>query len=465
MVLMTVCAITRTSAAEEWKRAELTETKEGSRFLRSMLINDQGVGLAVGYRATGQLVVVFCTRDFGKSWRFAYQRSHLDKPLLSAVDTRASLAVLSADSFMVLCDNATLLRSSNGGSTWYEQKVDGLPSGLSAAWLKMFNSREGVIVYNKWTVLQTTDGGVHWTQRLVGMLPADTLQLSSIRDIHFFDSDHWYVASDNSERGRNRCMMHESRDGGRSWVRSSAIPSPRLTPYGGWTTMADCLQFSDSLHGWIVGSCPLNTVDHRERDIILATSDAGNTWTTQLDTTFVSDFAPASFGLRCVAPLTADTVYACGTGKLLCSTNGGAEWRAQRVEGNNSSALVEASSLFITPWTKVMCTSGLANPLSDVYYLNSSGLSDVSDIASQQDEGIRSSIVVSSCILLRSLQQQTQVELYTASGEKILSTTLTEHNQGIDCSHIPNGLYVLTSYASTVQSPKADARLVLVVHD
>ncbi len=473
MALFAVLLSLPLKADASWKRATIVDDKEGSRFFRSVRIEENGIGLAVGYRALGQLPVIFCTNDFGRHWRFAYQRSHLDKPLLSPVDTRGSIAILSSDSFMVLCDNAILLRSSDGGQHWSEHSIDGLPGDLSAAWLKMFNAREGVIVYNRWTVWATSDAGAHWTLRTQAALPEDSTQHSRIRDMHCFDSMHWYVCSDNPDRAQARAMLHETTDGGRTWLRSTGIPSPRVTPYGEWASMMDCLNFVDPLHGWTIASCPLNTVDNRQRDIIMATTDAGQSWTTQLDTTFVSTNAPVAFGLQSIAALNADTVYACGNGKLLCSTNGGHDWTAQIMELNSSTVHVEAHELFVRPWAQVMCTSGLGNPVADLYYLGADNTSAVGEgstapnshpdlFASQSSN----TIVASSSILLRSLLGTGTVTLRSLCGQLVYSGEYSDEEISIPCYNLSSGLYTLHLQSSTANASTRHALYrVLVVHD
>lgn len=453
-----------TFAQGRWTRATILDDKGGSRFFQGITINSEGTGIAVGYRAVGQLPVIFTTQDFGKSWRYSYQRSYLDKPLLSPSDTKWNMAVVSNDTMLALCDNATLLLTTDGGVTWIEKTIPTMSVEIKQSWIHMFSGGKGVIITNPYSVLETNDGGFSWSPRNVDSLPFNPEYKSNVYALQWFNENHWYLMSDHRTRSIGRYMLHETKDGGRTWNRSSVIPRTRITPSGDSSSMNASLRFSDENHGWLLGGSTLNTTDHRWRDIIVATTDGGNTWKTQMDTVFVDEFATSQFGLEDIYPLNNDTIYACGDGKVIISSNGGQSWHGQPIEGNNMPNAVEAELVFATPQAKVMVTSGLLDPNGTMYYWNESPIAVHEDDKETQQIGITvipQPVVNGYCQLSGTIADGSIVRLYSALGQEVMRYDTYDSNQPMNVRDLPAGVYTVIVQSSETSNCR---QAILLIH-
>ncbi|MFN8358946.1 MAG: hypothetical protein U0264_03440 [Candidatus Kapaibacterium sp.] len=454
-----------TFAQGRWTKSTILDDKGGSRFFQGVSINSTGTGIAVGYRAVGQLPVIFTTQDFGKSWRYSYQRMPMDKPLLSPSDTKANMAVVSKDTLLALCDNATLLLTTDGGNTWTQQTIPSMSVEIKQSWIRMFSGGKGVIITNPYSVYETNDGGFTWTPRTVDSLPFNPEYKADVYALQWFNENHWYLMSDHRTRNIGRYMLHETTDGGRTWSRSSVIPRTRITPYGDSSAMHSCMRFTDANHGWLLGVSSLNTTDNRWRDIVIATTDGGATWITQLDTVFTDALATSPFGIDDLYPLNNDTVYACGDGKVIVSTNGGQSWHGQPIEGNTMSKPIEAELIYATPYAKVMVTSGLFEPNGTMYYWNESTNQvneDDSEVQQSTLTVVPQPVVNGYCQLTGGIADGTIVRLYSAIGEEVLRYDVYDSNQQMNVSALAAGVYTVI-----VQSPgTGDCRqAMLLIHE
>jgi photosystem II stability/assembly factor-like uncharacterized protein len=104
-------------------------------------------------------------------------------------------------------------------------------------------------------IFKTTDGAKHWQTQLTGTAP--TVNYGSLK-LQFFDRDHGLVSL------ADPLVIYRTMDGGSHWT------PVRFPAYG--SASAD---FSDALHGWILGS----TGSTEELVSQLSyTADGGDTW-------------------------------------------------------------------------------------------------------------------------------------------------------------------------------------------
>lgn len=166
------------------------------------------------------------------------------------------------------------------------------------------------------TLLKTTDAGAHWSS-------IDTGKTSSpIVGVRFLSANEgWIVGSGESRTYRvadgwimdfNWGMLMHTTDGGSTWSNVS------LGTLGIIDGTLRRIAFTDSQHGWAVGS----------NAMILSTSDGGATWTKQ-DPNVGQDK-----GFSFVQFVSSQAGWVAGTGgQVLRTTNGGTTWTPVRLTG------------------------------------------------------------------------------------------------------------------------------------
>jgi photosystem II stability/assembly factor-like uncharacterized protein len=167
---------------------------------------------------------------------------------------------------------AGLVRTTDGGLTWYNVT----PSGLAAisqgfsfylydnsnAWLVL-----PVTYYDSGTLYHTSDGGYTWNSAPVPFSNAS---------LQFFDSRNGVaLVGLGVGAGSMAVAFFATTDGGVTWNRVY-INDPTVSgagdslPLGG---LKGAYAFSDPLHGWVGGSIPMS-----ETFYLYATEDGGTTW-------------------------------------------------------------------------------------------------------------------------------------------------------------------------------------------
>jgi len=114
-------------------------------------------------------------------------------------------------------------------------------------------------------ILHTTDGGANW--KVQNWTHSGGIY-AYLRDVKFVDSNNGWVVG--SIYG-NASILHTS-DGGKHWEKQASFPE--------WeSAQLDAVDFVNATHGWAVSSY---NFDGANKEIILHTSDGGETWTYQL---------------------------------------------------------------------------------------------------------------------------------------------------------------------------------------
>jgi len=224
-----------------------------------------------------------------------------------------------------------ILKTTNGGQSWYKKKIEGSIFYLELTSIYFVNDYYGWAVGLGGVVLNTHDGGENWnvnyhiqrfTKYLMDIYFTDALNGYAvgtegviiqttdgglnwshydskfvngiINDIHFVNPDTgWFVRLMGEEN------LYKTTDGGDNWV-----PQNVSGIYA--------IDFADDKNGWAVGY----------GGKITYTSDAGNIWQEQN--------SGVSVWLRDVKFVNSKTGWAVGEETILKTTNGGNLWFIQR---------------------------------------------------------------------------------------------------------------------------------------
>ena len=217
---------------------------------------DHGWIAGGGFQITGGLVGR--TVDAGKTWRFTSNLTSREQMSVTA------LHMFDSSRGIVATGSGAILSTTDGGESWTRAGGRGRADSLSS--LFFLDERRGWAAGHG-DVLLTDDAGETWTP----LTPegVDTSYRSPIRAIHFQDDRQGWVA------GMQASLMRTS-DGGVTWDPAFAEPLRRAGPVGTPIVAAERpnfwdMFFVDEQTGWVVG----------EEGTILATRDAGTTWTRQ----------------------------------------------------------------------------------------------------------------------------------------------------------------------------------------
>ncbi len=230
------------------------------------------------------------TIDAGNTWTEA---SHHPNERLSSIDFYDDNNALAVGYF------GRILKTKNAGADWYSQfsgtskhlySVTARPSGK--AWA---TGESG-------TILHTTDGGISWQQQNSGL----TLNLYGSSFVS--DNVGWVCGLRN---------VLKTVDGGATWV-------PVLNNFDETFT---AIKFIDANTGW---ACGVNSTTY---GFVYKTIDGGANWTPQLQN------MPIFVDPNSIAVTDANNIWiACGLGKIMHSSNGGANWSSQTT--NTTSTLM-----------------------------------------------------------------------------------------------------------------------------
>lgn len=198
-----------------------------------------------------------------------------------------SIWAVSQDTLYSVGDYGTVIRSMNGGTTWYVLPTAG--GMLEALYATHFASgANGWAVGSTGQTIRTTNAGGRW----------DFHQVPTISDlfaVHFVSATTGWVAG-------SKGSLFKTTDGGVNWTANVSTTLSNL--YG--------MQFVDTSTGYAVGAA----------GTILKTTNAGATWVLQSSGT--------TNPLYGVHFLTASSGYAVGAfGTILKTVNGGTTWTPQ----------------------------------------------------------------------------------------------------------------------------------------
>ncbi len=191
---------------------------------------------------------------------------------------------------------AALFETLDGGENWH---IAWAHPDKSSSWIKL--SSIHIVGTTGWAV---GDSGmiVKYTQQNQWQLRASVTDLP-LHKVFFSDEQHGWIAGGYLDGRNTQSIMLQTRDGGQTWSEL------RFNKY-----FINDMYFTDSLHGWAVGSDTSITESWPPgRGVILYTSNGGEDWTAQVE------------GLP--APLTAlhftDNIgWAVGSNGLILKTDG-----------------------------------------------------------------------------------------------------------------------------------------------
>lgn len=184
--------------------------------------------------ATGEDGTMLRTTTGGATW---YEQEY------GRTDNMLAVQMVSDTEGWAVGDNGVILHTIDAGDDWLEQN-SGTAQGLNA--LVFLDNLNGWATGDGETILHTSDGGVTWT------LQHQSVQPGSLNDIIFLDPTHGWAVGSNQK-------IYKTTDGGTTWTPSGTIP-------GSNTYLS--VDFLDTLSGVVVGS----------HGTIVRTTDAGISW-------------------------------------------------------------------------------------------------------------------------------------------------------------------------------------------
>jgi photosystem II stability/assembly factor-like uncharacterized protein len=235
---------------------------------------------------------IVATSDGGKSWQ-AQASPAFATPLLSV--TFVNPAQGWAVGF-----NGTIVATKDSGKSWQAQTSGVTPGLVSVAFV---SSSQGWAVGYNGTIVATGDGGKSWQARTSGVL-------RSLNSLAFVSPTQGLAVGDNGN-------IVATSDGGKTWQAQTS----------GIRTLLQSVAFVSPTQGWAVG----------DNGTIVATSDGGKTWYAQT--------SGVSAALQSVAFISPTQGWAVGDNGIIASTSdGGQTWHTQ--------------------------TSGISTPLLSVTFVN-----------------------------------------------------------------------------------------------
>lgn len=223
----------------------------------------------------------------------------------------------------------TLVRTEDGGITWWNVTPPGLGAGFgsSASLTALDANHAWLLVALEYPVsgmlYRTADGGRTWA---VAPVPF------SGGDMEFLDANHgWIMADRGAGAGSQAVAIFQTNDGGASWIQAY-VNDPTLTGASDTLPLSGIksgLGIRDAQHAWVGGSVPVDGFVY-----LYASEDGGYSWTQQTVTlpvgyetaqTVVS--APRFFGPQ--QGVFAATLYTDEIATVFyLSNDGGRTWQA-----------------------------------------------------------------------------------------------------------------------------------------
>jgi photosystem II stability/assembly factor-like uncharacterized protein len=243
---------------------------------------------------------------------------------------------------------AYLLRTVDGGTTWYNMTMPGVSSFTGS----FFQSPTKVWVLtnfsevNLGSLYRTTDGGATWTHYDVPF---------NNGSIQFLDDTHGFVLSSlGHATSKEAVAVYQTSDGGATWIRKY-INDPTVPGAGDSLPLSgqkSGMAFRDTTTGWVSGDIPTNGFVY-----LYKTTDSGVTWSQQAlalpagyESAFISPNAPTFFGANdAIMPVWMSIGIADRNLFIYTTHDGGATWTpsagfAHNVRGIDFISLMDAIS-------------------------------------------------------------------------------------------------------------------------
>ncbi|MGZ9224378.1 MAG: NBR1-Ig-like domain-containing protein, partial [Anaerolineales bacterium] len=252
-----------------------------------------------------------------------------------------------------------LLRTTNGGATWYNMLPEDTPIGgffASSAKGWVLSSFSDISVG---TLYRTTNGGLNWTKYDV---PFNSGQ------IQFLDDNNGFVLNGElSGMQKHPVSLYQTSDGGATWTLKytniPTAPNPGTSlPFSGHK---NGMTFRDTSNGWVGGDYPNNGYVYLYR-----TSDGGVNWSRiQLtlpagyESAFITTTAPKFFGINdAILPVWMTLGAGMRDLFLYISHDGGATWTPSASFARNAehTDIVSTNDVISWDWANVFHVSSNA---------------------------------------------------------------------------------------------------------
>jgi photosystem II stability/assembly factor-like uncharacterized protein len=215
-------------------------------------------------------------------------------PIVSSPNIRKLFMIDSTNGWAV--SDTYLLRTTNGGLTWYNVTMPGVssPTTITGGFFPNFNVGWAATNFsdvNVGSLYHTTDGGNTWTHFDVPFKGGY---------IQFLDDTHGFVMSIlDSAMNKQSVALYQTSDGGATWVRNY-INDPTIPDAGDSLPLGghkNGMTFRDISNGWVGGDIPTNGSVY-----LYKTTDSGVTWSQQplalpagYESAFMTTTAPTFF--------------------------------------------------------------------------------------------------------------------------------------------------------------------------
>jgi photosystem II stability/assembly factor-like uncharacterized protein len=216
-----------------------------------------------------------------------------------------------------------LLRTTNGGTTWYNVLPEDAPtSGYFPTPIKGW-AISGFSDVSTGSLYRTTNGGQNWTRYDVPF---------NNGYIQFLDDNTGYVLQiTGAAMNKQSVVLFKTTDGGATWVQNynndpTTPGASNSLPLGGHK---NGMTFSNATTGWVGGDVPMNGSVY-----LYKTSDSGVTWTKQsmpippgYENAYINTTAPKFFGANdAVLPVWMTLDVGMRDLFIYSTHNGGATW-------------------------------------------------------------------------------------------------------------------------------------------
>jgi photosystem II stability/assembly factor-like uncharacterized protein len=224
-----------------------------------------------------------------------------------------------------------LKKSTDGGSTWTQQRLTGNSGSSGGPSIAMDSSDNVYVVWmdetpGNWEIylMKSTDGGSTWTQQRLTQTSGDSL----VPKVAMDSSDNIYVVWIDETRGNWEIYLKKSTDGGSTWTQQ------RLTRNSGYSYHPSiAIDSSDNIYVVWDDDTPGNYEIYLKKS-----TDGGSIWTQQGLTRNSGDSWHPSIAMD-----GSDNVYVVwdddtlGNGEIYLkkSTDGGSTWTQQRLTRNS----------------------------------------------------------------------------------------------------------------------------------
>jgi photosystem II stability/assembly factor-like uncharacterized protein len=249
-----------------------TQTTGGANYLKKSYFLDENTGFAYGGPAYSEVIK---TTNGGSSWQSVSQESYI----------AYSMSFINATTGVYGCADGRVYRAVDGGNTWNFALC---PSSLDITSIQFINATTGFGFGTGSVYIKTTDAGQTWDE-----LPIGTGSINQ-----YYDAD--MTANGNLHAVGTYGAMIRSTNSGTSFVSQPFVTEHSITD----------IEFINVTTGYAVAG-------FGEGDI-LKTTDAGETWVSQ-----VSSYTLPLYGIAFTSP---ETGYLAGSINIKKTTNGGTNW-------------------------------------------------------------------------------------------------------------------------------------------